>query len=182
MSLHQNVLVNTLDQAYASVTDSAGVGITSTLNGAKQSLDVNLANTGNISVSVANAPSVKIQDGGGTSLTSTLNGAKQSLDVNVANAISTSIPAAASSAVTSVASSAASVSLLASNAGRKAFTIYNDSSKKVYVKFGATASATSFTVIIQPDGFYESGSVTYTGAIDAIWSSAAGFARITELS
>lgn len=65
------------------VVDAAGNVVTSTLDGSKQALDVHLANTGNISVSVANTPDVRLQDGAGTDITSTLVGAKQSLDVNV---------------------------------------------------------------------------------------------------
>jgi hypothetical protein len=117
----------------------------------------------------------------GVSLT---NGQQVALQVDAVGnlKVSSSEPSSASSAITSVAGSASSVSLLVSNAARKGFFIYNDSTKKMYLKFGATASATSFTVILQPDGFYEHSSVIYTGAIDAIWASAAGFARITELS
>lgn len=87
------------------------------------------------------------------------------------------------SSVTSVGSSATSVNLLASNANRKNATFYNDSTQILYLKLGATASNTSYTVQIQPGGYYElpAGKI-YTGAIDGIWAAANGNARITELT
>lgn len=95
----------------------------------------------------------------------------------------TSEIAAASSAVTSVASSATSVSLLASNANRKQAAFFNDSTQILYLKLGTTASLTSYTVQIPANGYYElpNGKI-YSGAIDGIWASANGNARITELS
>lgn len=87
----------------------------------------------------------------------------------------------ASSSVTSVAASASNVTLLASNANRLAATIYNDSNSALYLKLGATASTTSFTVKMNRDDYYEVPG-NYTGAIHGIWSVATGSARITELS
>lgn len=86
-----------------------------------------------------------------------------------------------SSAVTSVASSASNVTLLASNANRRGATIFNDSSAILYVKLGATASTSSFTAKLIQDAYYEV-PFGYTGIIDGIWASATGNARITEIS
>lgn len=99
------------------------------------------------------------------------------------SAIPVTSGAASSSAVTSVSGSASSVSLLASNASRKGAAFFNDSGATLYLKLGATASTTSYTVQILSNGYYEIpvGAV-YTGAIDGIWSSATGAVRITELS
>ena len=88
---------------------------------------------------------------------------------------------ASTPAQSSVAGSASSVSLLASNANRLGATITNDSSATLYVKLGATASTTSYTVKLVQDAYYEV-PYGYTGAIDGIWSSATGNARITELA
>jgi hypothetical protein len=82
---------------------------------------------------------------------------------------------------TSVASSASNVTLLASNASRKGATIYNDSNKTLYVKFGATASTTSFAVQLGA-GSYMEVPFGYTGIIDGIWTSVNGSARITEFT
>jgi len=85
------------------------------------------------------------------------------------------------SALTNVAGSATSVTVLALNANRKGATIYNDSTAILYLKLGATASTTSFTVKMQPDSYFEVPG-QYTGVIDGIWASATGSARVTELS
>lgn len=81
----------------------------------------------------------------------------------------------------SVSGSATSVTLLASNTARLGATITNDSTAILYVKFGATASTTSYTVKMQPDQYFEV-PFGYRGIIDGIWASAAGAARITELT
>lgn len=83
------------------------------------------------------------------------------------------------SSLSNVSGSATSVSLLASNANRKVAKFYNDSSAILYLKEGTTASTTSFTTKLFPEGYYET---TYTGAIDGIWASATGAVRITELT
>jgi hypothetical protein len=86
------------------------------------------------------------------------------------------------STLSNVSGSASSVQLLASTAGRKAAYFHNDSTATAYVKFGTTASTTSYTVKMAPDSFYEIPQPVYTGRIDAIWSAANGSMRITELT
>lgn len=77
---------------------------------------------------------------------------------------------------------ATSATLLAANAARKGAIIYNDSTVYLYIKFGATASLTSFTHKMAPDSMYEL-PFGYTGKIDGIWASdASGAARVTELT
>jgi hypothetical protein len=90
-------------------------------------------------------------------------------------------PKSTTPAQTSVAGSATSVSLLASNANRKGATFSNDSTATLYLKLGATASTTSYTLKMTTDAYYEV-PFGYTGAIDGIWSAAAGNVRITELT
>lgn len=88
----------------------------------------------------------------------------------------------ATSNVASVNDTNVSTTLLASNANRLGATIYNDSTEVLYVKFGATASNTSYTVKMIADSYYEI-PFGYTGIIDGIWGAdASGAARITELS
>lgn len=88
------------------------------------------------------------------------------------------IPATGTS--TSVASSATNVTLLAANSARVGATIHNDSTAILYLKLGATASATSFTVKMDAGDYFET-PFGYTGIIDGIWASANGYARITEV-
>lgn len=83
--------------------------------------------------------------------------------------------------VTSVGDSAGSVQLLAANADRTGFKIFNDSTAILYIKYGATASTSSFTVRLTPYGLHESDLPVYRGLIHGIWASdAGGNARITE--
>ena len=101
-------------------------------------------------------------------------------------AITTPMPTkeirAATPTQSSVADTASSTTLLASNSSRLGATIYNDSTVTLYLKLGATASTTSFTVAMAASAYYEV-PFGYTGVIDGIWASdASGSARITELT
>lgn len=87
----------------------------------------------------------------------------------------------ATPAQSSVAGSATSVQLLASNTARKGCTIFNDSASILFVRLGTTASTSNFTVRMLPNAYYES-PFGYTGRIDGIWVSATGNARITEFT
>lgn len=80
-----------------------------------------------------------------------------------------------------VAGSASSVTLIASNANRRGATIQNDSTAILYVKFGSSASSTSYTVKMTADSYYEV-PFGYTGIITGIWVSATGSARVTEMT
>lgn len=89
----------------------------------------------------------------------------------------------ATSAVTSVAASASSVTILAQNLSRSGAAFYNDSTAICYLKLGATASTTSYTVQLPAGAYYELPTTRcYVGVIDAIWASATGSLRVTELS
>ena len=83
--------------------------------------------------------------------------------------------------VTAVADSASSQTLLAANGSRASFTIVNDSTVTLYVKYGATATSTDFThKLLAGDTLFED---EYAGVVDGIWASdASGSARITELT
>jgi hypothetical protein len=114
----------------------------------------------------------------------TTRGQRQAVDA--AGAASVKEKRASTPAQSSVAGSATSVSLLAANANRMGATIVNDSTALLYIKLGATASTTSYSVVLAgatsaPFAYYEV-PFNYTGAIDGIWASAAGNARITELT
>jgi hypothetical protein len=91
-------------------------------------------------------------------------------------------PVSSAPTLSNVASSATSTALLASNASRKGAMVFNDSTQNLFLKFGATASATSYTVKIGPAGYYEFPSPVYTGAVDGIWAAANGAARVTEMA
>lgn len=105
--------------------------------------------------------------------------------LKVSGSFSSTPITSATNTLTSVADNAASVSLLAANANRLCFSLYNDSTSDVFVKCGATASATSFTKRMLPQEVWGTAQlgVNWTGAIDAIWVSAPGGAmRVNELA
>jgi hypothetical protein len=79
-----------------------------------------------------------------------------------------------------VAASATSVVLFAAKGGAAARTVYNDSSDTLYVKFGATASTTSFTVQMASETYLEFPQPLYGGLVHGIWSGTNGAARVTE--
>lgn len=97
------------------------------------------------------------------------------------NPITTSVARPSTSVTSSVNGSATSVTLLISNSIRLGATVYNDSDALLYVKLGATASTSDYTVKLFPLGYYEI-PYGYTGRIDGIWSIAHGHARIDELT
>lgn len=119
-------------------------------------------------------------DNAATSLTSA-TGDYSPVATDTNGAVFTRERPATTTAVTSVAASATSVTLLALNAARRGATIYNDSSALLYLKLGATASTTSFTVKMAAESYYEV-PTGYSGVIDALWASATGSARISEIS
>ena len=82
--------------------------------------------------------------------------------------------------VTSVADSDSNQTILSANSLRRGFIIYNDSTVTLYLKYGATATSTDFTIKLRPEGIHESSG--YKGRLDGIWeSNASGSARVTEL-
>jgi hypothetical protein len=81
----------------------------------------------------------------------------------------TVLASASSASITSLASAATSAQLLAANAARKGLILNNTDANTVLVKYGTTASATSFTVRIIQNAYWEMPSPIYTGRIDAIW-------------
>lgn len=96
------------------------------------------------------------------------------MDGGGVNTVTTSTP-------TSVAASATSAQLLAANTARKGGSIYNDSDKIMWVKYGAGASTTSYKTQIPVGGFWAFPLPIYTGIIHAIWEAApTGNARISE--
>lgn len=90
---------------------------------------------------------------------------------------------AASSSVTAVAVTGnANTTLLASNSTRVFAALFNNTGKTLYVKLGATASTSSFTVQIFNAAYWEVPN-DYTGQIDAFSpTGASGSVLVTELT
>lgn len=84
--------------------------------------------------------------------------------------------------ITSVASSASDVLLLAANPGRAGAVIWNDSTAILFVSLGTSAASNaSYTVQVASQAGYTVPAV-WLGMIRGIWASANGNARVTELS
>lgn len=87
---------------------------------------------------------------------------------------------ATTATVANVASSASNVTIFAASGNTRGRTIWNDSTQVLYVKFGATASSTSYTVQLAAGAYYEFPQPIYAGQVDGIWASANGNARVTS--
>jgi hypothetical protein len=82
-----------------------------------------------------------------------------------------------------VAGATASTTLQAANTARFGLQIVNDSTAVLYVKFGAAAASTSYTVQLQAgESWVMPPAYRYTGIVTGIWDSATGNARVTEMT
>lgn len=86
----------------------------------------------------------------------------------------------ANATLANVASSASSVTLREANLGRLGFSVFNDSTQVLYIKYGSSASSTSYTVQVAAGGYFEAPAPCYRGIITGVWASANGNARVTE--
>jgi hypothetical protein len=111
----------------------------------------------------------------------TVQGDAAGTPIPISGTVTTSAPTSATGTVTSVAASLTNVTLKASNASRKGLTVYNDGTARLFLKCGATASATSFTTLVPAGGYWEA-PFGYTGIVDGLWNVANGSARITEFT
>ena len=86
--------------------------------------------------------------------------------------------------LSSKASSASAVTLLAANTNRKGALIYNESTAVLYLGLCpvASVSTTNYTLQIAAGGYYELPAPVYTGELSGVWAAANGSARITELT
>lgn len=162
--------------------------ITNTSFAATQSGTWNITNiSGTVSLPTGAATSAN-QTTANTSLSSIDGKLPASLGAkSPANSISVTQAFAATSTLTNVASSATSVSLLAANNNRKTAIILNDSTSDLYVTLNASAaSTTNYSLFLaakvgNTPSFLAINGDDYSGEIRGIWSSANGFARITEV-
>ena len=90
----------------------------------------------------------------------------------------------ATATLTQVAVSAVSVTILAANAARRSFKVYNDSNnRELFLAYGAAATTTAFSVLVPSKTLYESILDDYTGIIAGIWSAVGtGNAIITQVT
>lgn len=103
------------------------------------------------------------------------------LPVSLAATVTTKETRSATGTTSQVADTSSSTTVLASNANRLGASIMNDSSARLYLKAGATASTTDYTVSLGQNDYWEV-PAGYTGKIDGIWATdpGDGAARVTE--
>lgn len=118
-------------------------------------------------------------DGAATSFTNA-NGdySPTSVDTNGRNIVTMQ---AGTATLSNTAGSASSVTVLAANTARQGAVFVNDSTAIAYMKFGSTASTTSFTYKMAADATVEV-PFGYTGIVTALWASATGSMRATEIT
>jgi hypothetical protein len=93
------------------------------------------------------------------------------------------VSVADAAAVTAVASAATNTTLKAANTARIGLTIYNSDANALYVKMGATATTSDFSVVIPSGGYWEMPQPCYRGIVDGIWAAdGSGSAHVTELT
>lgn len=165
------------------VADASGNLATSHAAGAARGLDVCVLSAagGHLTAFPVtdNSGSLTVDDGG-TTLSIDDGGGAITVDGTVAVSGTVAVrDATATSTLSNVSGSASSVTLLSANADRVLAVIVNDSTADLYVKFGTTASATSYSYLLGPADTLEV--ERYTGRIDGIWTSATGAARVTEV-
>lgn len=90
-------------------------------------------------------------------------------------------PSKSSTATTTqVADTASNITLLVANTSRLGASVVNNSSSTLFLKCGADATTSDFTVKMYQDEYWEC-PANYTGRIDGIWSTnSSGSAAITE--
>jgi hypothetical protein len=116
-----------------------------------------------------------------------IQGATLSLDANgveikndSGNPIPTSV-ATRTPTTASVASSATSVTILASNANRRGISIANDSTSILRLSYATPATSANAFIVMQPGSFlWLDQQLMITGTIYGIWATANGTAQVTE--
>lgn len=104
-------------------------------------------------------------------------------DGNEVGSIVADLQRSSTATLSNVSDSDSNQTLLTANANREGVIIVNDSTATLYIKYGATASTSSFTYKVAPGATFEMPVPIFTGQLDGIWSSnASGAARITEMS
>jgi hypothetical protein len=105
------------------------------------------------------------------------------IDANITGGV-VAVLQPSSSTVTKIAQSTSSVVLAAANPNRLGLTIYNDSTKPLYVRVETGPATTdNWTVKLRKDDYYELPFPAYLGEVTAIWGVAgAGAARVTEMT
>lgn len=157
------------------VTGLAGNGVTGT---GSQRVTIASDNTAfSVNAVQSGTWATRIQDSSGTSITLGQKTGANSVPVVIAS------DQDRSSTVThsNIAGSASAVTLQAANTARLGWSVYNDSNRDWYVRWGASASTTNFDVLVIPNAYLEI-PFKYVGIITGIQTVANGNARVAEFT
>lgn len=77
--------------------------------------------------------------------------------------------------------SVSEVLLLAGHVDTKTFSIYNNSTNSLYIKFGNGVSTSFFNFRMPPKSFYEPNIYTFSGDIYGVWDGTNGTALVSQL-
>lgn len=123
--------------------------------------------SGAVSLTAQRAVWSNLRNSSGTELGNSSGTALFVQDTNAASILA--LMQAATGTITSPTLTTSSATALASNAGRKAFSIYNPTAFSVLLAFAATASAVAYTILVRPNQLYEQNSNRiYTGIVTMI--------------
>jgi hypothetical protein len=118
---------------------------------------------------------------GAQTLRTVANLAVTGADVSNANPVPTEQKRPASATVSSIIASTTNQTVVAANPNRKGLILFRSGTGTAYIKFGATATSTDYTVQLTNNTVYELPNPIYTGIIDVIFSGTAGTLKITEI-
>lgn len=103
--------------------------------------------------------------------------------VTTAGAVRTSPGAAPTATLANKNYSGSNQTLAAANAARLGLLVFNDTDGALFLKYGATATTSSFTVKIAAGGYWEMPTPLWAGIVDGIGTGGStGATRVTELT
>lgn len=135
----------------------------------------------------AGTPAMGVYEASPTTLTDGqvgLIGLTNDRKVKVSGSLTVSPTSPSTPSLTAIAAATSSQTALASTAGRLGVVYFNNADKSCYLKYGTTASATSFTKKLFPGESWEP-AINYTGRVDVIWDSGVNTGlnlNVTELT
>lgn len=95
------------------------------------------------------------------------------------NAVITAERGGTTGTLTNVTEATSSTTLASSSTSRRGFIVFNDTSNPLKLKFGSTASATSFTIVVAAATHWQMPLALYTGTITGISVGTGGVWRVT---
>ena len=85
--------------------------------------------------------------------------------------------------VTPISNTTSSGTIVPLNNSRRGLQIFNDSTARLYLKYGSSASLSDYSLYLNAGEFWEMAEPIYSGIITGLWNAAdaSGKARVTEM-